>query len=201
MILAMIGLSYLSHAEYTPVRKPLAEFPTRIDDWSGELQRFDQKIYDILGVDDSFLATYLDPTGRQVQLYVGYYQSQREGDLIHSPKHCMPGGGWEIVRTSLEELTVPHSNPGKIKVIKLILQKETEQQVVLYWFQSRGRFISSEYLQKIYLVWDAISKRRTDGAFVRLISPVQKSEAATTRMLKTFAKRLIPILEEYLPGS
>ena len=77
-------------------------------------------IYDKLGVDDSFLANYHTPDGRYVQLYVGYYQSQREGDLIHSPKNCMPGAGWNITDTSLEELVIPNANPVKIKVIKIV---------------------------------------------------------------------------------
>jgi EpsI family protein len=81
------------------------------------------------------------------------------------------------------------------------LEKEAQQQVVLYWFQSRGRFIASEYMQKIYLVWDAIFKNRTDGSFIRLIAPVHENETDTTDYVKTLAQDLIPILEQYLPSS
>jgi len=85
-------------------------------------------------------------------------------------------------------------------VIKLIIEKGMYKQVMLYWFQSRGRFISSEYWQKIYLVWDAIFKKRTDGSFIRLIAPVQSGDIeSTTGYLKMFAENLIPILGEYLP--
>ena len=113
----------------------------------------------------------------------------------------MPGSGWNILRTSSEELTIPNTNPGKVRVIKLILEKGSQKQIVLYWFQSRGRFIASEYMQKIYLVTDSITRRRTDGTFVRLISPATDgNEGKTVNCLKDFAKLLIPILQEYIPS-
>lgn len=201
MILTMVCIRYLSHGEDIKPNKPFSAFPTKIGEWVGKEERFDEKVYDILGVDDSILCSYLRPDGRQVQLYVGFYQSQREGDLIHSPKHCMPGAGWNIIHTSLEELTIPDTNPGKIKMIKLILEKGGQRQIVLYWFQSRGRFISSEYIQKLYLIIDSIIRHRTDGSFVRLIAPVMDGdEEKALQYLKDFARLLVPILKEYIPS-
>jgi len=197
----MVFLNYLSHAENIQPNKPFATFPKQIGEWVGIEARFDQKIYDILGVDDSILANYSTSNGRHVQLYVGFYQSQREGDLIHSPKHCMPGAGWNIIQTSLEKIAMPNTNPGEIKAIKLLLQNGPHRQIVLYWFQSRGRIISSEYMQKIYLVTDSITRRRTDGSFVRLISPViNGDEGKTLNTLKDFSVQLMPILNEYIPS-
>ena len=181
--------------------KPLSTFPKQFGDWRGVEQRFDDEIYTVLGVDDSFLATYVNPQGRQVQLYIGFYKSQREGDIIHSPKNCMPGSGWNIVKTSSEELDINHGPFGKVKVIEFKLKKGLDEQVVLYWYQSRGRVISSEYLQKIYLVYDSITRNRTDGSFVRLIAPVYKdNEELTSRFLKDFAQMIFPVLTEYLPS-
>ena len=140
MILTLLSLRYISHSETIHPNKPLNTFPTKIGDWSGTEERFDAEVYEILGVDDSVLINYQGPKRRTVQLYVGFYQSQKEGDLIHSPKNCMPGGGWNIVQSSLEELTIPDSNPGRIKVIRLVLEKQVQRQIALYWFQSRGRF-------------------------------------------------------------
>jgi len=201
MILTMVCLGYFSHGENIRANKPLSTFPKHIGEWIGKQDVFDERIYDILGVDEYFLCNYTTSDGRQVHLYVGFYQSQREGDLIHSPKHCMPGAGWNIIRTSLEELILPHTNPAKVKMIKLILGKGDQRQVVLYWFQSRGRFIASEYMQKIYLVIDSIMKHRTDGSFVRLISPViDGDEEKTTEHMKSFTQLLLPILQEYIPS-
>jgi len=202
LLIATFFLSeYLGHFKAVEPLRPLSTFPTRIGKWRGHVERFDQKIYDVLGVDDSFLCDYWSPDGKNINLYIGYYASQREGDIIHSPKNCMPGAGWNIIRTELVNLDVLQSEPHKIKVIKLTLQKGSQRQVMLYWFQSRGRIISSEYWQKIYLVLDSILKRRTDGSFVRLAAPVTRSEPETMHELEGFAQELFPILEQYLPGA
>ncbi len=201
MLLTAVSISFLSHTRNTPLKKPFSSFPNQIGEWTGKEERFEQRIYDVLGVDDSILSNFQTSDGRQVQLYVGFYQSQREGDLIHSPKNCMPGAGWNIINTSIEELIIPNYNPEKIHLINLMLKKGDQRQVALYWFQSRGRFISSEYLQKIYLVIDSITRQRTDGSFVRLIAPVLKrDEEKAVKDMKDFAKLLIPILEEYIPS-
>ena len=133
-------------------------------------------------------------------LYIGFHQSQREGDLIHSPKNCMPGGGWNIVDTSIVDLNVPSHQPKSVKVIRLMLQNGLRKQMVLYWYHSRGRVIHSEYHQKIYLVIDSITRRRTDGSFVRLISPVTSDEKQTLEVLKDFAVQLLPLLDDYIPS-
>jgi EpsI family protein len=201
MVFTMLFLNYISHGENIQPNRPLSTFPKQIGRWAGKEEHFDQMIYDILGVEDSFLCNYRDSDGRQVQLYVGFYQSQREGDLIHSPRNCMPGAGWNIIRSSLEEVTIPGINPGKIIMNKLNLGKGAQKQVMLYWFQSRGRFIASEYMQKVYLVVDSITRHRTDGSFVRLISPVVNgNEEKTMHDMRSFAKLVIPILKEYIPS-
>jgi len=201
MVLTMILLGFSNHSEIIKPNKPFDSFPMNIGKWNGTTSRFDEKIYDILGVDDSLLASYKSDNGKAVELYVGFYQSQKEGDLIHSPKNCMPGSGWNILKSSIETVdTVKDGKAETIDVIKLILGKGSEKQVMLYWFQSRGRIISSEYMEKIWLVIDSITKHRTDGSFVRLISPVIKSEDETLELLKGFTKDIYPHLNEYLPS-
>ncbi len=198
MLLTGALLHYLSDMENVHPNKPFRTFPKQFGEWVGKEKHLTEDIMDVVGVDDYFLADFHHPGGQWINLYVGFYQSQKEGDLIHSPKNCMPGAGWNIARTSLEEFEIPGT--GKIKAIKLFVQKGPQKQVMLYWFQSRGRFISSEYMQKIYLVIDSITRHRTDGSFVRLIAPiVNNDEAATLNHLKGFAKQLMPKLREHIP--
>ena len=201
MMLTMVFLNWLSRAEDIHPIKPLSSFPKQIGEWKGKESRFDQKIYNLLGVDDSFLCNYMTSDSKFVQLYIGFYQSQREGDLIHSPKNCMPGAGWNIVDTSIEKMDTADNKSGKMKMVKLVLQKGVQKQIALYWFQSRGRIISSEYMQKIYLVIDSVTRHRTDGSFVRLIAPVMNNdEMATVGNLKEFAALLMPFLNQHLPS-
>ena len=159
----------------------------------------DKKVYNILGVEDYIMADFSKGPGQAVNLYVGFYQSQSKGDLIHSPKNCMPGAGWNIVQSSAIPIDLPKS--GKtIKIARLLLAKGGQKQVVYYWFQSRSRIISSEYMQKIWIVVDSITKNRTDGSFVRLIAPVIKNETTTEVLLTQFADAVYPALNQFIPN-
>jgi hypothetical protein len=227
MILTAILLYFMSHGENIHPNKPFSDFPKQIHGWKGKEEYFDKQILEVLGVDDYILCNYHMPKDRFIQLYVGFYQSQREGDLIHSPKNCMPGSGWNIIETEIETVDISPVDSGqqpestekmanfqgeatygqrtgksdhKINVIKLVTQKGTYKQIVLYWFQSRGRIISSEYMQKIWLVIDSITRRRTDGSFVRLTAPVINDEQATLNQMQEFVRQLMPILQEYIPS-
>lgn len=200
VFLITAGLTkFASHSEIIKPNKPFKEFPLQIDQWKGHSNRLEDKVYNVLGVEDYILANYFNPQKEMVNLYVGFYQSQKKGDIIHSPKNCMPGSGWNIASTGIETVKI-HKLNKEIKVIKLLLVNGAQKQVVYYWFQSRGRIISSEYMQKIWLVVDSIFKHRTDGSFVRLISPVIKDEKTTDKILKSFVDRVYPILTEFIPS-
>lgn len=201
----------VSQSEAVRPNLPFEEFPLELGRWKGVGTSLDTKIYNILGVEDYVMATYHTPQGKGVNLYVGFYQSQKEGDLIHSPKNCLPGAGWNIIDTTQEKIQF-HGDKQPVTVIRLLLKKGADRQVVLYWFQSRGRIIASEYMQKIWLVWDSITKQRTDGSFVRLIAPVgtsdpggaqgssREKEAKTLELLKEFAKQIKPHLDAHIPS-
>lgn len=201
MLATAVFLKYISHSEDIHPNKPLTTFPTEIGEWKGKVNYFDDDVYTVLGVDDSILVNYRNDDGRNIQLYIGFYQSQREGDLIHSPKNCMPGGGWNITNVEVEEVNVPELDPASKKLIRLDLENGPHKQKVLYWYHSRGRIINSEYWQKIYLVVDSITKQRTDGSFVRLITNASDTgDDIALQELKEFAKLIFPIINKYLPS-
>lgn len=199
ILIATAGVTAMaSKSERVLPNRPFNEFPLEVDQWKGRKGSLDPEVYNILGVEDYIFADYQNASGEIINLYVGFYQSQKEGDIIHSPRNCMPGAGWNIIETSIEPVKGFHGR--SMNVIRLLLEKGGEKQVVLYWFQSRGRIISSEYMQKIWLVVDSITKQRTDGSFVRLISPVNGEEENTLERLKGFAAKIYPILNEYIPS-
>lgn len=200
MMLGLITVKFSSSVESVPARKSLSEFPMQIGEWKGKEEKFSPQIYDVLGVDDSILANYRNSKELYINLYIGFYKSQRKGDLIHSPKNCMPGAGWNIVDSNLINIAKAPNGEKNVKIIKLILRNGDKRQLMLYWFHSRGRIIASEYWQKIFLVVDSIFKHRTDGSFVRLITPISGDDehAALTRLVN-FAETLMPLLGDYLP--
>jgi len=196
----MLITSFIGHSENRqPLNQSFDDFPKTIGKWHGKKSQLDTQVIDMLGLDDYVLMNYISPDRRHVNLYIGYFEYQGEGKGSHSPKNCMPGGGWNIIGSDIQEISFQETD-RKIEVIKLTLQKGSERQIVLYWYQGRDRIIASEYWQKIWLVIDSIFRQRTDESFVRLISRVNGSEEKTLETLKEFARMISPYLNEYIPS-
>ncbi len=192
------------------LKESLSSLPLQIDEWSGNEHPFEEKTVKVLGVTDYINRLYVSENGQSERddalwLYAGYYESQRTGATYHSPKNCLPGSGWEIVE--IENLSLPMDSASGLTtqqvVNKVIIQKGIEQQLILYWYQDRGRIITSEYWAKIYLIWDSITKGRTDGAMIRVSVPIPRgdSPAHALDMAVKYIQQVSPFLYEYLPGS
>ena len=201
LIIGIIFFNLLPESRVIPIKKPLETFPRKIGNWTfSEQVIFSDIVTNLLGVDDYIQFEYMSPYKKKIDLYVSYFNSQKEGKGFHSPKNCMPGAGWNVVSCEPEQLKIHHSKPITIKINKMIIQKGSEQAIVFYWFQSRGRFIRSEYMQKIYMVLDSILRCRTDGSFVRIMTPVEKGkEELEMEKLRDFTEQVICILKGYLP--
>jgi EpsI family protein len=135
-----------------------------------------------------------------VNLYVSYYNSQRKGESVHSPRSCIPGGGWRIVDISPRSLDLG-AGVAPLLVNRVLIERGDVKQVVYYWFDQRGRVLTSEYLVKWYIFWDSLVRNRTDGAMLRLTSPVLagQTEADADHALEEFARTLVPVLRPYIP--
>jgi EpsI family protein len=201
LITAGFLLRSVSHGEETPIHKSLTTFPLQIDSWIGAEQAFAADILQALKVDDYMLRQYQQEQGAAMNLYVGYYKSMRQGATYHSPKNCLPGSGWYFVDTGKSHLAVVDRYGRPVEINKFIIQKGLDKQLVLYWYQDRGRIITSEYWAKIFMVVDAITRNRTDGAFVRITVPfTNQSEEEMLAQGKAFAEHIFPLLQEYLPS-
>ncbi|RMH35333.1 MAG: EpsI family protein [Nitrospirae bacterium] len=146
------------------------------------------------------LNTLLDEGEEAIQpvwLYVGYYQSQRTGVTYHSPKNCLPGAGWQIIDS--RPLTIPVPDGRTITINNVLIQKGLDRQVILYWYHDRGRVIANEYWAKAYLIWDAITRNRTDGALVRISIPVVTTPESAVSVGVSFLQDLWPVLLRYMP--
>ena len=201
-VAAAIFLNFFDKGTSVPIKRQLEAFPRQIGKWSfANSISLPQKVEKMLGVDDYLEYDYVSPAGQVVNLYVSYFSSM-EGKGFHSPRNCMPGAGWDVASLEPLALEIHHSQSMPIEINNMILQKGADRQVVLYWYQCRGRFIRSEYWEKIYQVLDSIFKRRTDGSIIRIMAPVEDANIEhTTQYLADFTKQVIPILDEFLPGA
>jgi len=212
LVLAMcfVGASayvgYASRAEPTPIRQPLSALPLVLGEWRGRLETpLTDQILAILRVDDYTTRSYFRP-GAAVGFYVGYHATQRQGASIHSPLNCLPGAGWIPVQQERVWLTVDAASGGPtrtIEVNKVIIQKGVDRQLVLYWYQSHGRVVASEYWGKVYSVADAIRWNRTDAALVRIVAPIANDAGGlghAERAATDFTRVVFPLLGQHLPS-
>jgi exosortase D (VPLPA-CTERM-specific) len=174
-----IGGGLLSErTEVAPERKELADFPRRIGDWEGHASALTTDELKLLKLDDYILIDYRsDRTPLPVNFYVAYYQSQRKGESAHSPQTCIPGGGWEINGLTQKPIEGFSLVGHPLVVNRVVIQKGELKQLVYYWFQQRGRIMTNEYDVKWKIMVDALERNRTDGALVRLVTPISPSES------------------------
>jgi EpsI family protein len=194
---AFILLRTVSHGESVVPQQPLRDLPYTVGKWSGQEHPLSERMVQAVSVSDYTNRFYFADGMAPVQLYVGYYGSQKTGDTIHSPKNCLPGAGWDPVRSGFTTISV--AGGRQIVVNEYVIQQDQNKQLVFYWYQGRGRVIASEYAGKFWMVADAISRNRTDGALVRLITPINDSEASARARLVGFTQDLFPQLDEIIP--
>ncbi len=201
ILLAAAALNhYFSKPDVSLHRKSLAEFPKSLGDWTlfGD-QQLDKQSMEILKVDDYFMRNYSNSKGEVIGLYIGYFKSQREGKGIHSPRQCLPGAGWVPVNTAVYQMAVANHNPETVSINKFIMGKGLDRQLYLFWYHGRGRIYASEYCNKIYLIWDGLTRKRTDGALVRVNNPVVGDTEDALKTQSDFIQLFLPLLKEYIP--
>ncbi len=199
-LLAQAALSYKGAPdEAVPPRRPLAAMPTVAGEWTMTREYpLEPAIREVLRADDTVSRVYLN-SGTEASLFVAYFQTQRTGQTPHSPKHCLPGAGFEPVDAGQLEIDVP--GQGRVRVNRYVVARRDERSVVLYWYQSHGRVVASEYSAKIWLVLDSIRYHRSDTAMVRVIVPVRgQDDAAATGQAAAFVRSMFPKLCEFLPS-
>ena len=192
-----------SHSEVFPPRSSLSSLPLQIDGWTGTDDPLDKQTLDILGPGEFLMRDYEHASQPQpepwINLYIAYFPTQKAGDTIHSPNHCLPGAGW--VPTSREVVRLSRRDGSSFPVNRYVVAKTGARQLVLYWFQAHGRAVASDYWAKYYLVSDSVRMNRSDGALVRLMSPMLEGEspdAAQARMMK-LGSQFLPLLDNYIP--
>ena len=205
VLIVLVAISLLlmpERVDIKPERKDFYTFPKTIENWKGSTENLTGNVLDALKLDDYLLMNYLRPDSPAVNLYVAYYASQKKGQSAHSPRTCMPGGGWKMQGISQQTLAGINVGSEALSVNRVIIQKGEHRQLVYYWFQERGRIITNEYLVKWFILWDALKMNRTDGALVRLttyVPPGEDIEIAEQR-LHDFAKLAVEQLHDYVPN-
>ncbi|HEX8738504.1 MAG TPA: EpsI family protein [Pyrinomonadaceae bacterium] len=181
-------------------RKSLSEIPAALGEWrqKGNDIRFSEQTESVLRTSDYVMRDYYLADGSRANLYIGYYASQRTGATYHSPQNCLPGAGWEMKNPSPVEIRTPR---GKIFTAnRYIIRNGDYAEVLIYWYEGRGRAVASEYTDKIYTVLDSVARRRSDGAMIRVMTPTSGAgDAESVQKAVDLSAQIADRLSEFVP--
>ena len=187
-----------------PARQAFAALPLEIEGgWRGRADHLQADVLATLALDDYALVDYARPGEPPVNFYAAYYASQSGGGSSHSPRTCLPGGGWAISDSStFESPAAPGgSADARPSVNRVLIQKGEHRQLVYYWFRQRGRTLSDEFAVKWFILRDGIVRNRSDGALLRLVTPLAPGEdpGHADHRLGEFMARIDPRLPAFVP--
>lgn len=184
-----------------PDRDDLDRLPYEFVGWKSDDQEVDKQTLEVLGADDYIITNMVSPQGEYFNLYIAYLNMQRHGHSWHSPRQCIPGGGWQIVTHDI--IPTATAEGENFHVNRIIIENRGVRQLVYYWYDQRGRKIANEFVMKILLIFDAVRLQRTDGAMIRIMTPIAREESAADadeRLLR-YMRELDPKLSPYIPPA
>jgi len=180
-------------------RQPLQDFPRQLGSWrqQGIDVRFDAETEKVLRADD-YVSRDFESQGVVASLYVGYYLTQRTGATYHSPLNCLPGSGW--VMSDGGRVTISPTAAIPFEANRYTIQSGNQKALMIYWYQGRGSAVASEYWAKIYTVLDSVRRRRSDGALVRVMVPVNGSQPEAEKAALDLASQAARELPAFVPN-
>jgi EpsI family protein len=198
-----------------PSSEPLSHMPESFGTWTARDFPLDDATLEVLGKGDFLNRVYTTPRTTDltqnsplsrsaaqppISLFIGYFATQRTGQTMHSPQHCLPGAGWTF--DSQRYANIKDVNGKNYKVGEYVISNGETKQFVIYWYQAHGRSVPNEYLAKLYMVTDAIRTNRTDGALVRVITPIMPDEPleAAEARATYFTQQMAPYLPRFIPN-
>jgi EpsI family protein len=199
LIATAVVLQARGRIEFQPKASDLQTLPMSLGEWRGTNLPIDPEVLETLGSGNYLSRLYTNEKTPPIDLFIAYYNSQRSGDTIHSPKNCLPGSGWTPLES--QRILLPVAPNKSIQVNRYIVAKGPDHQLVMYWYQAHGRSTASEYMAKLYLVTDSIKMNRSDGGMVRVVTPIVSNETEEQSQARAteFAKALYATLDAYIP--
>lgn len=198
LLLVAGGLYIHLHQDLTvPINKPLERFPVSVQQWrmTGE-SRLSEDVQNELKATDVLLREYANPQGDRVTLYIGYHAGGKGSGEIHSPKHCLPGGGWHEVSSGP---TTIETGADRLNLVRAVYQKGDGSELFMYWFQVRGKSVSDEFSLKAAQISNSALHRRRDASFIRISVPFQTDEKKAAAAAQQFVRDFLPTISAFLP--
>jgi EpsI family protein len=196
-------IAYTYALRYREIESPpvpsLDSVPSEIGAFTGSTEAQDPEALEILGADATLFRTYRSDSGRVAWLFIGYFGTQRQNSQIHSPKHCYPGSGWNILEEGTTRIAL---GDGELPARSLVISDGVRSHCILYWFSSADGIVTNEFALKWNQMKNSLLARPQATAFVRFsMDATGRAENASRNDLARFAGALAPHIEEILRAS
>lgn len=188
--------AFPAHQQSVPPEKPLAEIPLSFNGWQARASYLEDWVLDMLKLTEYVQRDYRRGD-EQINLYLGYYASQREGAEIHSPTHCLPGSGWRNLSENTRTFAL--DNGARIHYMEAVYQQDGSKHLFVYWYQLKDVTATNKYSLKLHTLWNALRHQRTDAAFVRISTRMGDDPEKSLRTVESFMTDFLPILAQHLP--
>lgn len=195
VIIAGLMGNWLRFVDVEPSRAAdLSVIPDKIGDYVSVKEQFVDGSENIINADASCLRLYRAADQSELWLYVAYFSAQGYGRQIHSPRHCLPGGGWNIEWQQPFALVVAGGDAREVN--RALVSHRGEKHLMFYWFETRGTVTSNEFSLKWQMVKNSLLRRATDAAMVRLTLPLKgRTVEEVTASAKGFIEAAYPGLK------
>ena len=201
-VIAFATQNILDKAQHQPKRKTFADFPLNCVNWVGERHDLPSRALDALLADDYIAARYTHcTTGNTLNLLIIYHATQTVNKTAHAPTSCLLGSGWVLLNKYISR--GQRKGDRDFPVRSMLMQQGEQRMLANFWFDQRGRHITSELLNKLYLLRDSLIMHRTDGALIRvemLLLPNQSVEQGQ-KILNNFILEIKKNVQDYIPGN
>jgi len=193
---------FVPKQEIIPFHKSLSSFSTVIGKWTGSPAPLSKEVTDLLRATDILNMNYVGKSAMDsINVFIAYYDSQRNERTFHSPSVCLPGGGWTISNEQIVSEQFSMRGDHTLRYNRLVIENGGSRQLAYYWYEQRGVSEPTLYGVKLRIILDSVKSGRSDGSMIRVITQIQpeETEEDADRRLKQFLIELHPVLREYLP--
>ncbi len=184
-----------------PENRPFSQFPAAYHGWHMLSQFYmSEAVLEQLKPTDYLNRSYVSSDGIPVLLYIGYSSGGKGSGPVHSPEHCLPGGGWHERSGKAMTIAVPGGKKEKISLVSSVYQNGENKNVIFYWYRMKGgRTLTNDYVREFYEVLNSMLYGRRDVALIRVMVPFSSDRRAAAAEGIRFIKDVYPEIEQFLP--
>lgn len=199
VLLAGSGVYMSQHRDIeVPLARAFSEFPPTHNGWKMVGQsNLSADVIKILLPTDYLSRRYEREDGATVDMYLSFFNGSPEAGRIHSPKNCLPGGGWTELSSQRKVLEL---GKEKVNLVQAVYAQGENREVIYYWYVMRGQTMSDEFSLKLAEIKGSMLHGRRDQSFMRISTYSKDDLELVAKRIEDFLRDFYPVIKEYLPS-